>query len=226
MTTKADTGSAHISEMRRVLVDAFIAVVVVAAFLVPLAEVYGHGLLYVGSAVAILVSALVLYGVWRTLPRDRQPSARARMRAAQYEHTIAGSPSSPAPSRGSSEATGARISSEMAGPVELAPHARREEIGEGSEPMFRATFELAGGPKELLPRLLVALDRAPHFRIVSTNEERSELAAEYSTVWTDGNLKVRLASEGQRTLLTATATPSAKILDAFEGACAASVQTG
>jgi hypothetical protein len=110
----------------------------------------------------------------------------------------------------------------MAGPVELAPHGEREEIREGSAPIFRSTFELAGAPKELLPRLLFALDRAPHFRIVSTDEQRSELAAEYRTVWTEGTLRVKLAPGGQRTLLTATATPSAKILDAFESACAAS----
>jgi hypothetical protein len=212
--------------MRRALLDAFIAIVIVAAFLVPLAEVYGHGLLYVGSAAAILVAALVLVGLWRILPQYRPASARARTRAARFEHRIADPPSSHGKRGDTSRATSVPIPTDIAGSVEVRSQGEREEIGEGAMPTFRTTFELVGEPKELLPRLLVALDRAPHFRIVSTSEERSELVAEYRTVWTDGNLKAALASNGERTLLTATATPSAKILDAFESACDASVKTG
>jgi hypothetical protein len=211
--------------VRRVLLDALIAVVIVAAFLVPLAEVYGHGLLYVGSAAAILAAALVLVGVWRTLPQYRSASARARTPAPRREDATPGSRSSPGESGGTRSATGVRIPSGTAGPVELQPHGEREGVQAGAAPTFRTTFELAGEPNDLLPRLLVALDRAPHFRIASSNEERSELTAEYRTVWTEGNLKLQLASNRGRTLLTATASPSAKILDAFESACAASGKT-
>jgi hypothetical protein len=211
--------------MRRVSLDALIAVVIVAAFLVPLAEVYGHGLLDVGSTLAILVSGLLLYGVWRTLPQYRPASARARTRAAGFEQASAGSRSLLGKRGGTSRATSVRKPGGAAGPVELRPQGKREAAGTGAAPTFRATFELAGEPHDLLPRLVVALDRAPHFRIASTNEERSELTAEYRTVWTEGNLRVQLAPSRGRALLTATATPSVKILDAFESACAASVKT-
>src|SRR5262249_27644553 len=151
---------------------------------------------------AILLAALVLVGVWRTLPRYRPASARARTRAARFEQASAGSRSLPGRSGGTNRATGAQIPSGAAGPVELQAHGKREAIGAEAAPTFRTAFELPGEPHACLPRLLVALDRAPHFRIASTNEEGSELTAEYRTIWTEGNLKVKLAPNEGRTLLT------------------------
>jgi hypothetical protein len=114
---------------------------------------------------------------------------------------------------------------DIGGPVELRHQTEREvTVTTGGVPELHTTFELGGDTKELLPRLQAVLDRAQHFRKISTNVASSEVTAEYNTLWTEGSLRLTLGSDGELTLLTATATPSGKILDAFEQACGASAE--